>query len=95
VQILHPRLEIRKLAAEIRKPRSALVEQNQTKGVRESLVEVAPERVLPVVDKVRNIVRNQDEVDLPVTDHRVGDRDTAVPDVPDVELHGWILHPVR
>jgi hypothetical protein len=48
--MLHPRLECRELTAMVGQPGAALVEQDQPKGTSETLVEIAPRRILPPVE---------------------------------------------
>ena len=90
-QVLHPRLQRRKLRPMIGQARAALVEQDQPKRAREPLIERTPTRRLPAVHEIRHEVRHIDEIDLALTHNLIRDRDTAVARVPDLLLHGVIF----
>jgi len=75
------------VAAEVGEPGPTLVEQDQPERPGEALVEGAPVRRFPAVDQVRDVSGHEDEVDLSVADHLVGDRDAAAARVADVERH--------
>jgi len=66
----------------IRNPGSAFVEKDQPERTSQAEVEVALNRILPVIDEIRCKARNEDKV--PFTDYLVRNRDSAVSRVLDV-----------
>ena len=84
VQVLHPRLQRRELAAVIGETGSPLVEQDQPERTGEAEVEVAPPWILPPVHEVRGPLGHVHEVDVAFAHHLVGDRDSTVARVPDL-----------
>jgi hypothetical protein len=85
--VVHPRLERRKLSAQVREPGAALVEEDQPETLGKALVERTPVPGLPCIDEVRDVVRDVEKVDIPVADHLVRDRDAAAAHVANVEAH--------
>jgi hypothetical protein len=83
--ILHARLQRRKETAAVREAGAALVEEDQPKRLREALVEGPPASRLPVVDQIRVVVGDEDEICRGVSDDVIGNRGLAAPHVPDVE----------
>ena len=87
MQVLHPRLQCRELAAVIGQPGASLVEQDQPKRPRQAQVEVAPTWVLPRKDQVRHETRHVHEVGLAASKYLIGDRRAAIADVAGLRLH--------
>lgn|SRR5512132_567538 len=73
-------------------PGAALVEQDQPKGTSETLVEIAPRRILPPVYQVRPEFGHEDKVDISIADDLVCDSDAATPCVPDIRPHDTRRH---
>jgi hypothetical protein len=92
VQVLHPRLLRRELASVVGKPGSALVEQDQSQRTSEAEVEVAPGRILPPIEEIRDVVRNVNKVDSAIAYHLEGKRDTTAPCVLDLRAGQVQLH---
>jgi hypothetical protein len=90
-QVLHPRLQRREMGAMIRKPCPALIEQDQPKRTRETLVKGAPVRLLPPVHEVRHVIGDIHKVRLAGTDNLVRDRGARAARVPDSFLHDSIF----
>jgi hypothetical protein len=91
-QILHPRLERGELGAVVGQPGTALVEQNQPKGTGEPLVKVPPLRPHPPVDEIRAVGGYEDEIDLPLPNDLIRDRDAPASHVSDLVIHTKHLH---
>lgn len=86
--VVHPRLERGKVAAEIGEAGPPLVEQDQSERLRELFVEAPPMRRLLAVNKVREIVGDLEQIGLAVTDDLVRDRHAAAPGVANIRVHG-------
>ena len=91
-QILHPGLECRELTAVVRQPGAALVEHDQPKGPSETLIEIAPRRILPPIDQVRPKFGHEHKVDIPIADDLIRNSDATTPRVPDIRPHDIRRH---
>ena len=78
MEVFHPCLQRRELAAVIGDPRAPLVEQDQPKRPRKAHIELAPQRVIPATGEIGNEVRHIYKIDLAITDHLVRERDAAI-----------------
>ncbi len=86
-QVVHARLECRSSRDAVRHARSALVEQEQPREGRQLLEPAREQGHTPSQLDVRHESRHVDEVEGPVADHLIGDRDVAAPGVPGLGLH--------
>ena len=87
-QIVHSCLQRGELAALVGDAGAALVVEDQPERAREPFIELAPVRMLPAVDEVGRVIRHENQVGRGIADDLVGDRDAAIPDVPDIRAHG-------
>jgi len=85
--VVHPRLERGKLAAEVGETRPPLVEQDQAERTGQPFEELPPVRRLPAVHEVREVVRDVDQIGRAVADDLVRDRDAAPFRVADVRVY--------
>lgn len=81
--VVHPRLEASQVARAVRKASSALVEQDQARERRQTLVERLPIPVEPWKYEIRER-GDEDEIHRPIADDLIRDRDIAAPRVMDI-----------
>jgi hypothetical protein len=83
-QVVHARLERRHLAHAVGEAGAALVDQREAREGRELAGEADEQRLLPHREQVAGEAAHEDEVDRPVADRLVGDRDVAAAGIADV-----------
>src|SRR5207244_5983102 len=91
-QVIHPRLERRRLAHPVGEAGASPVEQDQAAEFAEALVKLHRVWILELAVEVPGEAVDVDEIDRPDAEHRVRDRDVAARGVTDLRLRLRYAH---